>query len=124
MILKRLFAHSWKHYAAAGAIGLLLTLLMLLKNGFGLRIAYVDGFTVAGAVLILLGLLMCTARLGAFDIFTFSFSTLREGRRYRTLYDYTEAKAEKRRRSDWFFMPYLLLGVILLAAGLLLGIDL
>jgi len=123
-ILKKIFVHSWKHYAAACGIGLLLTFLMLLKNGFGLRIFYMDGLTVAGAVLILLGLLMLTTRLGAFDIFSFSFSTLRSERRYHTLYDYTEAKSQKRRKSEWTFMPYLLIGAVFLGIGLLLGIGL
>lgn len=119
-MLKRIFVHSGKHYIAAVSVGLVLTLLMLWKNGFTHRIAYMDALTMAGGALILLGLLFLVARLGAFDIFAFSLTTLHGPRRYHTLYDYTEAKTAKRRKTEWTFVPYIAVGVLLMAVGFLI----
>ena len=93
-ILSRLFRHSVGYYVTAFAVGLVVTALALLRNGFSLRISWVDSLTVAGAVLILLGLLFLVAHFGAFDMFGYSFSTL-GNRRYKNLYEYSRAKQEK-----------------------------
>lgn len=124
MSWKRLFCHSWKRYAAAAAIGLVLTLLGLLRNGFSQRIFYYDALTVAGAALIFIGLLLLVSRLGAFDTFTYAFSALGSDRRYHSLYDYTEAKSAKRRRESWGFMPFISTGLLFLAVGFLFRVGL
>ncbi len=122
--IRRIFRHSWKQYAAAAGVAVTVTLLSLLRDGFALRISYYNALTMAGAVTLLLGLLLMTAYFGAFDIFGYSFSTFRSRRRYRDLYEYAEAKKEKRRRGDRFFMPWLIVGAVFLIAGLLLRIGL
>ena len=94
MSWKRLFCHSWKRYAAAAAIGLVLTLLLLVS------------------------------RLGAFDTFTYAFSALGSDRRFHSLYDYTEAKSAKRRRESWGFMPFISTGLLFLAVGFLFRVGL
>ena len=75
--------------------------------------------TTAGAVLLLLSLLGLTVYCGAFDIFGYSVSALGR-RRYKSLYEYSEAHQEKRRRSGWTFGPLLLTGAAFLLAGLIL----
>ncbi len=120
----RFFRHPWKQYAAAAGVAVAITGLSLLRDGFTLRIHYYNALTMAGAVTLLLGLLLLTAYLGAFDIFGYSFSTLRSQRRYRDLYEYTEAKKEKRRRGDRFFLPWVIVGTGFLITGLLLRIGL
>ena len=123
-ILSRIFHHSPLRYAIAAAIALIITLLGLLRTGFDLRIYYMDAFSVAGTVVLLLGLLFLVSYLGAFDIFGYSFSMLRSVRRYKDLYTYSEAKKEKRAHGGWTFMPFLLVGFVFLIIGLSLGIGL
>ncbi len=121
-LLGRIVRHHPKHYIIAAAIAAVATLLVLLRDGFTLRIAYANAFTVGGAVTVLIGLLLWTAYLGAFDTFGYSFSTF-GNRRYKNLYDYSEAKQAKRSRSGWTFCPYWLVGALFLLIGVLLWIG-
>ena len=115
--MRRLFLHSPKVYAAALALGILLTALVLRSRGSLIPLWWADGLSAAGAVLVLLGLLGLAARLGAFDTVGYSFSTL-GSRRYKDLFAYSEAKKEKRSRSELGFMPFLTVGAVFLVAGL------
>ncbi len=123
-VICRIFRHSPKQYGAAVGTAVLIALLSLLRDGFTLRIHYYNALTMAGAVTIMLGLLLMTAYFGAFDIFGYSFSTLRGQRRYHDLYEYTEANREKRRHGDLFFLPWMIVGAGFLLIGLLLRIGL
>lgn len=106
---------SWKRYAVALTVNIVLTLLVLLLRGFDLRIYYVDALSIAGAVSVLLGLLFWVASAGAFDTIGYGFSTLRAGgRRYKDLYEYTVHKKEKRSRQDKPFVPYIVVGIVFL----------
>ena len=119
----RFFRHPLKQYAAAAAAAVLVTFLVLLRDGFTLRISYYNALTTAGGATLLLGLLLAAGFFGAFDIFGYSFSTLRRQRRYHDLYDYSEAKREKRRHTDRYFVPWLIVGAVFLLSGLLLRIG-
>ena len=101
---------SWKRYITALVINIVLTLAVLLLRGFDLKIYYVDAFSVAGAVSILLGLLSWITAAGAFDTIGYGFSTLGSNRRYKDLYEYTVGKKEKRSRQGRTFLPYLVVG--------------
>ena len=120
-MIKRFFCHRPLRYLLWAGLGAVIALLSLLRSGFGLICFWVDALSTAGAVLILLGLLGLAASCGAFDIFRFSFSTLKS-RRYRTLYDFNEAHKEKRKRSEWGFAPPLALGAAYLLIGILLSL--
>ena len=120
----RFFHHPWKQYAAAAGVAVVITGLSLLRDGFTLRIHYYNALTMAGAVTLLLGLLLMTAYFGVFDIFGYSFSTVGTKRRYHDLYEYAEAKKEKRRHGNKFFLPWMIVGTAFLLAGLLLRIGL
>lgn len=116
-VLSRLFRHSVGYYIAALIAGAVITALALLRNGAALRISWADSLTVAGAVLILFSLLLLTAHFGAFDMFGYSFSTF-GNRRYKSLYEYSQAKMEKRSRGGWTFMPFMIVGAAFLFIGL------
>lgn len=120
----RFFRHPWKQYAAAAGVAVAIMGLSLLRDGFTLRIHYYNALTMAGAVTLLLGLLLMTAYFGVFDIFGYSFSTVGTKRRYHDLYEYAEAKKEKRRHGNKFFLPWMIVGTAFLLAGLLLRIGL
>ena len=118
-MLHRLFHHSPFRYLVAFCLGAVLVLLCLWRDGFTLRMAWGNGLTVAGAVLILLGLLGVTTYHGAFDIFGYAFSSPR-GPHHKNLYEYASARQEKRRKKGWTFGPWLAIGMLYLLAGVLI----
>lgn len=111
---------SWKRYIAAFVLNIVLTLLVLFLRGFELKIYYVDAFSVAGAVSILLGLLFWITAAGAFDAIGYGFSTL-GSRRDKDLYEYTVRKKEKRSRQKGAFLPYIVVGVLFLLISFLIS---
>lgn len=117
--MRRLFLHSPKVYLFALVLGAALAAFNLWSRGGGLLIRWADALSTAGAFLILMGLLGLVARLGAFDTMAYGFSRLWKPR-YTDLMEYTEAKAEKRSRAPLGFMPFVTVGVLFLAAGLIL----
>ncbi len=120
LLLQKLFRLKPGYYAAAAAAGALIAGLSLWRAGVLSRIAWMDALTTAGGILVLLGALALTARLGAFDIFGFAFSTLGR-RRHETLYDYSAARTGKNARRPWNFMAFITVGAVCLLAGLLVG---
>lgn len=112
---------KWKRYAAAFLINVGFTLLVLFTRGFNLKIYYVDAFSVAGAVSILLGLFTWVVRVGMFDTIGYGFSTLRSDRKYRDLYEYSSRKKEKRSRQGGFFLPLLVMGFGFLGISFLIA---
>lgn len=111
----------WKRYVAAVIVNAAVTLAVLCVRGFGLKIYYVDAFSVGGAVSILLGLLGWVASAGAFDTIGYGFSTLGGNRRYKNLYEYIEGKKEKRGRQNRPFLPFLATGLVFLAVSLVIS---
>lgn len=103
-----------------------MALLVLVLKGFRLRINYFDALTVSGAVTFLIGLLMLAWYFGAFDTFGFAFTNIfREpGQRYKSLYDYSEIKKEKRVKGGYVFIPFITVGLAFFLIGLLVGIGL
>ena len=85
-------------------------------------VAAVDGAAIGSGVVILFGLLMLVAHLGAFDTFAFGFKQLgsmlfaKDARRDGTYQDYKADKAVKRDDTSYNF-------VIVILAGLLLSIS-
>ena len=116
--MRRLLLHSPKTWAVAGALGAVLTALGLWFRKSFLLIWWSDSLCIAGAVLILLGLLGLMGRLGAFDTVGYGISTLGR-RRYRDLVDYTRIKAEKRSHQVPGFTPLIAVGILFLAAGMI-----
>lgn len=92
-------------------------LAVLLIRGFDRRIYYMDALSVAGAVSILLGLLMLAASAGAFDTIGYGFSTLRSVRRDKDLYEYSLRKKEKRKGRGRAYLPLIAVGAVFLAGS-------
>jgi putative flippase GtrA len=124
-VLKRLFVHPAKAYISPIVTCVLLVLLVLILRGFSQTINYVDAFTIAGAVTFLLGMLGMVWYFGAFDTFGYSFAALfrDKDKRYGSLYDYSEAKKEKRSKRGLTFMTFMMVGLIAVCIGLLVGIG-
>lgn len=114
---------SWKRYAAAFLLNIAVSLTVLFLRGFELRIYYVDAFSVAGGVSILLGLLMWITDAGAFDTIGYGFSVLSAQRKYRDLYEYSMKKKEKRSRQRGQFWPFVFVGLGFLGISLLISVS-
>ena len=117
-VLRRLFCHRPLRYLIACALGAAVTAVCLFRGRLDVRMTWIDALTVAGAVVILLGLLGLVSHYGAFDIFGYAFSFFGY-RKYGSLYEYSESKKEKRSKAGWSFMPYIIVGLLYLLAGLL-----
>lgn len=113
---------KWKRYAAAFLLNVGLTLLVLFARGFNLKIYYMDAFSVAGAVSILLGMFTWVVKAGMFDTVGYGFSTLRSARKYSDLYEYSSRKKEKRSRKGSMFLPLFVTGVGFLGISLLITV--
>ncbi|HPX70525.1 MAG TPA: DUF3899 domain-containing protein [Bacillota bacterium] len=122
MSLRRLFFHSPKRYIVALALAAAVAAAVLAVRGADLLFYYVDAVSVGGAVVMFSGLLQLVHYLGVFDIFGYSFSMLKKQRRYRDFYEYSDAKREKRHCGEWYFMPFITVGVVLLIIGSILHI--
>ena len=113
----RLFRHHWGHYLAAALVGAAVALAALYQSSFTALFAYYSALTTAGAVCVLLGLLWCVSYNGTFDVFGYAFSHFGT-RRYEDLRSYSQIKTEKRSKHGWTFMPWITVGLVLIAAGL------
>ena len=112
--LRKYILHSPVHYGIALGLNVFFVVLVLFLRGFDYLIYYVDAFGVAGGISVFFGLLLLLTSLGAFTTFGYSFSTLRGERRYKDLYEYTEAKREKQAKQQKTYIPYILVGVVFL----------
>jgi uncharacterized membrane protein (DUF373 family) len=118
-LISKLFFHSPKRYIAAVIITAVITvvrILLLSPSWFAL----VDGLGMGGVLTALFGLLVLVANLGAFNLFAYSFSTHGLKRKYRTYYDYTEAKNEERRGNARFCVPYVTVGILAVIASMVM----
>lgn len=118
-LISKLFFHSPKRYIAALVITLVITavrMLVLSPSWF----SFVDGLGMGGVLTALFGLLVLVTNLGAFNLFAFSFSTHGLKRKYKTYYDYTEAKNEERRGNWRFCIPYVTVGIPAVIASMVM----
>lgn len=79
--------------------------------------------SVSGYVTILIGALLMVSYLGAFDLFGYVFSPGRgtEHRKYKDYVHYSEQKMEKRSREGYFFVPYYVVGIVLVLLSILIA---
>jgi len=119
--LRKYILHSPVQYAIAVGINVFFTLLVLYLKGFDRILAYVEAFSVAGAVSVLFGLLLWVSAAGAFNTFGYAFSFFRSERRYKDLYEYTVAKQEKVSKQKKIYIPYIVVGVVFWIISLVLS---
>ena len=112
---------SWKRFIVALVLNIALTLLVLLIRGFGLKIYYVDAFSVAGSVSILLGMLFWVTAAGAFDALGYGISTFRSMKKYKDFYEYTVRKKEIRSRKEKKFPSFIVVGIVFLMISFLIS---
>lgn len=118
-IFRKLFLHSFKHYMIA--LGSLVGLVMIIMwiNKFNLS-RFPSAFATSGLILTFVGLLLLLSHLGAFDTLGYAFTTFktRSRRPYKDLVEYTEVKNSARKVKEYFFVPYILVGLVFFVIGL------
>ena len=112
--IRKYFLHSPVHYVAALILNIFFTLLVLFLKGFDWLRAYMEAFSVAGAISVLYGMLLWVSAAGAFTIFGYAFSYFRGERGYKDYYEYTRAKEEKQARKEKIYIPYIVVGIVFL----------
>ena len=117
-IFRRLFIHSPIRYIVSLVIGIAVSISVLAFYGWDKKIYYCDAFFASGAILVSIGALAFVSYYGGFDIFGYVFTSLRTNRRYHDLYEYVNAKNEKRKKPYFPFMPYLMVGIVFIIASL------
>lgn len=121
-MIGRLFLHSPKRYIIGVIIAIVLAVIFLIIRGFQYRINYVDAFSVAGAVVLFIGLFQLASFYGAFEIFGYSASSFRgKERRYKDYYEYQKAKELKRSQSELVYIPFIVVGVVFFVIGMILN---
>lgn len=121
--LKKLFFQSPGHYIAALILAVAVGAFRFstLPEGIDARFVWYEVLSVSGYVTFLIGALLTVSYLGAFDLFGYAFSPGRMGehRKYKDFVHYSNQKAEKRARGGYFFVPYYVVGiVVVLVSGL------
>lgn len=119
---KNLFFHSPKKYIISLLIGLIITLCFLFQSNFVYLRNYVDGLFIGGATIFSVGALSLVSYFGAFDLFSYNIKRFsKDGRdKYKSLYDYTVIMKEERKNLDYPFIPYFVVGTILLIISVIL----
>lgn len=116
--LKKIFFRFPGHYAAALIIAAVVGAFRFstLPDGINAQFVWYEVFSVSGFVTFLIGALMTVSYFGAFDLFSFAFSSGRTGehRKYKDYVDYSNQKAQKRAKGGYYFVPYYVVGVLVI----------
>ena len=116
--LRKIFLHSPGHYLAALIVAIAMGIFrfVTLPGWISTRFVWYEIFSVSGFMTFMIGALLTVAYFGAFDLFGYVFSPGRIGkqRKYKDYADYSQKKAEKRANSGYFFVPYYVVGVLVM----------
>lgn len=83
------------------------------------RFVWYEILSLSGMATFLVGALLMVAHWGAFDIFGYVFSNGR--RKYNDYTDYSQKRTEKRNKEGYFFVPFFVVGVILVGVSCFLA---
>lgn len=121
--LKKFFFRSPWHYLCASIVAIAMGLFRFFTLGADVspRFMWFEILSVSGFVTCLIGALLLVAYWGAFDLFGYVFSPGRTGehRKFANYADYTQKKEEKRARNGWYFVPYFVVGIVLMLISML-----
>lgn len=114
-LFKKLFLHSPYQYLFSIGLGITITLLYVSFNGSHFNM-YLYGMSLAGLLLILIGGLSTTTYFGGFDSFSYSFGKLFNYKKNKNIKfpEYVEQKNIKRKAQELNFMPFYVVGIVLI----------
>ena len=123
--LRKALFHSPGHYAIALVIAVVVGVFRFSTLPEGLNPWYVcyEVLSVSGFATFLVGGLMTVSYFGAFDLFGFVFTPRGANgkKKYQNYTEYTEKKTEGRVREGYFFVPYLVVGLIIVLISWIIG---
>ena len=91
-------------------------------------IAAIDGVSMAGVILLGVGLLCLVARLGAFDTMSYGFKQMfasmfaKEANKYNDMSQYKEEQREKRASSSYYYVVMMIVSLLFFIAFAILEI--
>lgn len=111
-MFSKLFLHSPVRYIVSFVImvGVLITYNCI--NGWQYLINYSNSLFIGGGIIIACGLFSMLDYFGFFNIARWIFVRRDMDGHKKTLYEYSEEKAEKNKNKKYRYFPYLLIGVI------------
>ncbi len=117
-IFRRLFLHSYKHYLIATISCVTFIFAHNALRNFNLFLLP-SGIVTGGLICALVGLLILAIFYGAFDTFIYGFQVMRKGskREHKDLVEYTEHKARERKGKSLYYMPYIVVGILVAIVG-------
>lgn len=120
-LFRKVFLHSPGHYIVALVLAVAVGVYRycMLSDGVATQYALYEIFSVSGYVTFLIGALFTVSYLGAFDLFSYVFSSARSSGKYKNYADYSQKTAEKRSSGDYFFVPYYVVGIVVVLISLL-----
>ena len=114
--LRKFFVQSPGHYVVALLLSVVIGLFRYstLPEGISINYVWYEILSVSGSVTFLVGALLTVSHFGAFDIFSFAFSSNRTGehRKYKNYAEYSENRTAKRTRLGYIFVPYYVVGIV------------
>lgn len=122
-LFKKIFLHSPYLYVISLGISMLITFIYVFFNGKTVYM-FINGMSIAGLVLILIGGLMTTTYFGGFNSFNYSFGKIFKYSKNRNLkfYEYNQQQIIKRKAENLFFVPYYVIGLLTLLISVILEI--
>ena len=118
--IKEYFINHWIRLLFCFIYGIIVLVLYLLGHDNKILVSYCDGLFIAGATLILFGLLVLVTYFGALDIFSYAFNSKRINGKKETLYDYEERKKIERKPNSMNFIDYILVGAFYVLIALII----
>ena len=122
MKFKEIFIHSSIKYIVSFVVAaLFMVIYCALRNTWNYIMYYSNGLFIGGFVMVSVGLLVLLNNFGAYDIWSYVFTRKRKKEGI-TLAEYSEIKAEARKKSRYTFVPFVTVGLffILISAILLM----
>lgn len=121
---QKIIFHSPIKYLIIFILTSIICLLISFIKKFTL-IGFVDAFFISGTITFVGGLLFLLSYFGAFDTFAYSFSYiknsyLKTNNKNNDFYNYKQTKILKRKKENFSFTPYLIIGLIFIIISIIL----
>ena len=121
--MKKIFFHSLMKYIISFVFGIVvLGIKMIIDNSATSLLTYTNGTFIGGFMLICFGGLSVINYFGGFDIFQVMVAKKGENGKKPTLNEFSQMKAEKRKKNKYVFVPYFTVGGFYLLISLILTI--
>ena len=102
------------------------TLILVLRKDYSTR-GFSDATVIPGVVVLFLFLLRLVRDAGTFDLVSYSISRIFQGTKEKSLdgmktaSEYVEGKRQERLKKDRYYLPYIIIAVAFIVAGVILA---